>query len=220
MKATSHRGESLGEPVSRQMTGSAARLTTVSLKKPQLVAMGLQFISEFKAANTHLKFRPVQMKLYEPHVRNWEAAGLFWYSRKPLIEIWPLSCSGVGVAGRAWSFPGYKIDRTPCGVIAHEYGHAVDYFLGYPSNKRAWKNLLSCPVSGYEPNAAEAFAETMRIFISNPDLLKQARPGRYEFLMKLGLRNPIHTSWREVLISLGAPPRHINAAKNWTSFPQ
>ena len=81
---------------------------------------------------------------------------------------------------KRWSYPGYKVDRTACGVVAHELGHHVEIVL---RNKEIltmlqgsfWRDILNGSVkrvSGYEPVPSEAFAESMRLFILNPELLK------------------------------------------------
>jgi len=66
------------------------------------------------------------------------------------------------------------------------------------------------PVSGYEPTYGEAFAEAMRVFISNPDLLRAARPQRYYLIRhELGLHHGVEGSWQDVLKDA---PLHIRQA--------
>lgn len=48
------------------------------------------------------------------------------YYRDGVIYIHVPSCAQIGRAGRQWSYPGYSVDRTPFGVLAHELGHHVD----------------------------------------------------------------------------------------------
>ena len=113
-----------------------------------------------------------------------------------------------------WSFPGYKIDRTPYGVVAHEFGHHVDATLDFPSRRlpRGWKQKR---ISGYEPNNAESFAETMKLFITNPDLLRAGAPIRYRYLQKLDLVAVDDMPWRDVLAGHGANERLLDAADHW-----
>lgn len=96
---------------------------------------------------------------------------------------------------RRYSWPGYKVDRTAAGVVAHECGHHVDKFYLQIKPKhvtdrwdKEWRMLIQNsgkkPVSGYEPKPSEAFAETMRLFILNPDLLHRAIPARYYWLIE------------------------------------
>ena len=143
----------------------------------------------------------------------------FYSGRDQLIWISPKRCAVTAgpKMSCSWSFPRFKIDRTPIGVVAHEVGHYVDHKMGRPS-ARLEKAFLAKKgaVSGYEPNNSESFAESMRLFILNPDLLKQANPIRYEFLRKeLGLRPLTKKNWEEVLEKEGAHERIVNAARNW-----
>lgn len=119
----------------------------------------------------------------------------------------------VRTPGFCWSYTGYKADLTGAGVIAHECGHYVDDMLKKPSKhiKKAVKGEKA--VSPYEPNAYEVFAESMKLFILNPNLLKVGRPKRYAFLREAGLKPLIGDSWETVLGA--AHPKLIAAAKNW-----
>ena len=122
----------------------------------------------------------------------------------------------IKVPGFSWSYTGYKADLTTAGIAAHEFGHYLDYCLGYPSSsiKRMVKEEKN--VSSYEPNASETFAEMMKLFILNPDLLRVGRPTRYRALTEtLGFRPYITASWEEVLGN--AHPKLIAAAKTWIS---
>ena len=119
----------------------------------------------------------------------------------------------VKTPGFSWSYTGYKADLTGAGIIAHETGHYVDCLLKMPS--RRIKKIVKgekC-VSSYEPNAQEVFAESMKLFILNPDLLREGRPLRYAFLTSLGLQPIIADCWQDVLTH--AHPKLIAAAKNW-----
>lgn len=119
----------------------------------------------------------------------------------------------VKTPGFSWSYTGYKADLTGAGIIAHETGHYVDCMLKYPSRdiKKAVHGERC--VSSYEPNSYEIFAESMKLFILNPNLLQAGRPKRYEFLIALSLIPVITDSWEEVLTH--AHPKLISAAKNW-----
>jgi hypothetical protein len=125
-------------------------------------------------------------------------------------------------AVRSWSWPGWKTDRTPVGVVAHETGHHVEWALrraGRPQYGTAWRTLLADTkrqtVSGYEPVPSEAWAETLRLFILNPDLLRRALEARYAFVTGLGLRpvpRLLRKGWRAVL----ANPAYYPAGERWT----
>ena len=118
----------------------------------------------------------------------------------------------VKTPGFAWSYTGYKADLTPAGILAHEFGHYVDHYLKYISKKM--KLVKESAVSSYEPNQSERFAESMKLFILNPDLLKTGRPQRYQFLtQKCNLKPVIVDEWNIVLGN--AHEKLITAAKNW-----
>ena len=102
------------------------------------------------------------------------------------------------------SYPASKIDRTAMGVVAHETGHHCEFVLAdrRKFNYAKWKLALqqSNRVSGYEPNHHEAFAETMRLFILNPNLLLAGAPARYEFIRSvLNLQPSEPRDWRTIL---------------------
>jgi hypothetical protein len=128
----------------------------------------------------------------------------------------------------SWSFPCYKIDREPCGVAAHETAHHLDHvlgnghhpnltpdmnpdanavrlyytlFTGSPSSHPEWAKVVrhSKPITSYEPNLHESFAETGRLFILNPDLLEQGSKPRFKFFTNLGLRVSETRDFRQVL---------------------
>ncbi len=114
------------------------------------------------------------------------------YYRPEVIHISPDKCSRIGTAAQSWSYPGYIIDRTPHGVIAHELGHHVDHRLS--SVKGAYGGDFSvnmrkatgeAKLTGYCPNDWEWFAEIFRLFVTNSDLLRLVRPRSYAALRAL-----------------------------------
>ena len=118
---------------------------------------------------------------------------------------------------RAWSWPGWKTDRTAVGVVAHETGHFLVHALTL--NMRTWgeelKRQPKKPISGYAPTAEEQFAETARLFILNPDLLRKATPWRYDWLIDVSCLKPVlrllRKGWRKVLNN----PAYDAAAERW-----
>lgn len=129
----------------------------------------------------------------------------------------------------SWSYPCYKIDRTGVGVVAHEVGHHVESLLTRgprpfrrPTNinktmANEWRYIVregEKQVSSYEPRPSEAWAETLRLFILNPNLLELAIPLRYAFLVgTVGLQPSERRNYRDVLIH----PAYIAAAERWIS---
>lgn len=114
--------------------------------------------------------------------------------------------------------PGSFEDLTPLGVFCHEVGHHVDHTL-HPkaySRKNRFQDVVDSEeeVSSVEYNVLESFAEAIRLFITNPDLLRRGRPDRYDYITKgMGLK-PLHShGWRTVLQKAG--PRVHTAARAW-----
>jgi len=125
-------------------------------------------------------------------------------------------------AMRSWSWPCYKTDRTAMGVVAHELGHYVEDILQKKKTLKSdvqgiqWRVLIEFtgrkPVSGYEPVPSEAWAESMRLFILNPDLLRLAIPARYNFIREF-LKPSERRTWSEVLGP--AHKSYFTAAERW-----
>jgi hypothetical protein len=120
--------------------------------------------------------------------------------------------------GRVWSYPGHKTDRTVAGIMAHEMGHHVWAVHCKREDKLAWMGVVKSgpPITSYEPTYEEAFAETCRLFIMNPDLLAAARPLRYAFVcQRLALRHVTELLWPVVLA--GAPDHIVESAERFAS---
>lgn len=87
------------------------------------------------------------------------------------------------------------VDRTPCGIVCHEFGHYLhdkltDCKLVLPKEKQ---------ITSYEPDYHERFAESIKLFITNPDLLKQYDPKRYDVIVnKLNLKPITNKSYIDV----------------------
>lgn len=120
--------------------------------------------------------------------------------------------------GRGYSWPGSVSDRTVRGVYLHEIGHVVHGALGAREQEAlAGLRALGGPrVTGYEPNSAETFAETFRLFAGNPALLEAGRPWRFEYMLALGIRPMagMPRKWQRGLI--GKPPsRFVEQCERW-----
>lgn len=142
------------------------------------------------------------------------------YYRPSTTRICLAKCAAVGHAGMAWSYPGYTVDRTPYGVLAHELGHHIDvvksvvkraYFGDFSLNIQ--KASGEAAISSYCPNPAEWFAEMFRVFATNPDLLRLLRPRTHQ-LLRDHFQPVFHDTWRDRLAS--APDRTIAAAARKT----
>ncbi len=137
----------------------------------------------------------------------------YYDPRGRCIVIDPARCAARGTGGWSWSWPGYKVDRTPFGVVLHELGHhwhltCCEDSLGVVRAFRA-----ACrdeePVTSYAPNTGEDIAESFRLFAANPTLLKAIRPLRHAFLARL--MTPVEDrGWEEILDD---SERHVLAAE-------
>ena len=135
------------------------------------------------------------------------------YYREGEIEIWVQSCAAVGRFGRQWSYPGYVVDRTPYGVLAHELGHHVDRQHGPAGGVRShlWRPLDAAPLTSYCPNDNEWFAELFRLFVTDPDLFRLVRPSIADLFCQEWPTRAEHRQWNEVLANSA---RHLAAAQN------
>ena len=190
------------------------------MSKNELFAMANEHVAAC-ARLWNVSMPPVRIGA-RPGARRYSTGGTLMgeYLSNP-ATIWvnvPLASTPAVVRGRKWSYPGYKVDRTCAGILAHEMGHHV---WRCKRISQAWWLPRYNPreaVSGYEPIPEEAFAETMRVFTFNPDLLRRARPQRYAALMALGLKPPTQKSWQDVLQNA---PDFIKAqAQKWASNPR
>jgi hypothetical protein len=125
--------------------------------------------------------------------RNARVNACAWY-RSNHIWVKPWACaSPTQDEGRyRWSYPGYLVDRTVYGALAHEIGHHLEPVCGLPDKPEK-------PISGYRDNPSEVFAEHVKLFLTNPDLLGLIRPLTYDFLRRRF--TPIKTEifWQDVL---------------------
>jgi hypothetical protein len=128
---------------------------------------------------------------------------------------------------RCWSWPGYKVDRTACGVVAHEVGHYLEDCLEAQGrlipavHGPEWRSIINNDsrayrsrkkkVSGYEPVPSEAWAESLRLFILNPDLLQRGIPERYNYILHCGLKPSESRLWYQVIDNNA----YFKAAESW-----
>jgi hypothetical protein len=155
-------------------------------------------------------------EIYPVPSDQWNVAACAYY-RNSCTHICVAKCAAIGVAGPAWSYPGYTVDRTPYGVVQHELGHHVDVLNG-SSKGSYWSDFSALlrgragekQITSYCPDDAEWFAEMFRVFVTNPDLLRLVRPRTYRELRQCFA--PVFSdNWRERLRD--APARTITAAE-------
>lgn len=172
-----------------------------------LLEAGIQHATRWCSLND---VQPPAVEIYEGKP-TFAACAYYRYGR---IHIWPRACAAVGMAGRSWSYPGYVVDRTPYGVIAHELGHHVEGAHGARGgiNARKWRRMTQDkPLTGYCPNDNEWFAEMFRLFVTNPTLLAALRPATWTLLKE---RWPVYAEQREWQQVLANVPRQLAAARN------
>ncbi|MCI0588924.1 MAG: hypothetical protein L0323_19045, partial [Planctomycetes bacterium] len=107
---------------------------------------------------------------------------------------------------------GYRVDRTPYGVVLHEVGHHWHLTFRRPRVlAREFRDATrgEDPVTSYAPNVGEDVAEAFKLFSSNPDLMRLVRPLRFRFLADR-IRPVEMRPWREVL---AGSPRHLATAE-------
>jgi len=153
-----------------------------------------------------------------PHIVTYDGNeptfGTCAYYRNGVINIWPEACAAVGRAGRMWSWPGYVVDRTPYGVLAHELAHHVDKAHGPRGGIRAasWhRETGEAAITTYAPDVNEWFAESCRLYVTNPSLLCRLRPKMYDKLAAEWRMLAECRDWKQVL---EGADRQIKAAEN------
>ncbi len=191
-------------------------MNVYSLSQLQLYEKGVELATKFLLANAVSlpKFRQGPLVTFRAPSGSY-GCGAHYQRNEGLIWVNADACARPAKGNpRQRSFPGYTSDRTPIGVVTHEAGHHVDWRTS-TSKVSDWQKLCKREkVSSYEPYPHEAFAETMRLYILNPALLKSIAPNRYAFLgdrfytVVSADREP----W-DVLHYFGATPYMIDAAK-------
>jgi hypothetical protein len=182
------------------------------MNRDTLFAAGRAHAAAFCKRNG-LRMPLVTAVTWVPH-----SATCAYYRRGCIYVCVPLCAAPAPVQRcRLWSYPAYRVDRTPYGVVMHELGHHVDSVLGHASNSAAWHAACKgSRVTGYEPNVSEKFAESFRLFTTNPALLRAVAPLRHAHLVALGLHSTAPATWRAALAAFNAPQRFVDAAANLT----
>ncbi len=185
-------------------------------ERRELLDRGKDRIHAWLAANPSVP--SVALHVYD--LASWRVSACAYY-RANVIHICVERCAIPGRAGRGWSWPGYPVDRTPYGVLAHELGHHVDWHVS--ERKKVYGGDFSSRIAvetreerltSYCPNHQEWFAELFKLFVTNPDLLWRIRPRTHNVLA--GRFNPVQPlrSWEEELVAHDAPDRTLQAARN------
>ncbi len=185
-------------------------------ERQRLLELGRDRVTAWLAVNPMI---PKVFFFVEPK-DGWRGRGFCGYYRDGVIHVCLEMCARPGRAGMAWSWPGYKIDRTPYGVVAHELGHHVDRSMSV--SKSAYGGDYSTIIrsaaaepalTGYCSNTFEWFAEMFRLYVTNPHLLCALRPRTYAQLARIFYQVTPHRSWDRELAATGAPQRTVDAAR-------
>jgi len=181
-------------------------------KKSDLVTIGVDLVMEFIEDNPKLSIPIIKTGV---NCGGYKGEYFPPKKEKPATIVISKSCvPAVKNPGFSWSFPGYKADMTPVGVAAHECGHHVQHCFRPDMRSLVYSTQFESCLSSYEPTASEMLAEAVKLFITNPDLLKTGRPCRYKFLTEdIGLTPIITQTWKDVLTY--AHPKIIAAAEKW-----
>lgn len=153
--------------------------------------------------------------------RDWSFAACAYY-RPNYIAICPELCAVPGITGRQWSWPGYCVDRTPWGVLAHETGHLVDW--AWSKQKRGYFGDFSIMIheaakekslTGYDDGRVEEwFAEMMRLYITNSNLLAALRPKTHALLASRFVSISPASDWQTACAAYDMPQRYYDAISN------
>lgn len=178
------------------------------------------YISEFLRVNYLREPAEVVFENVNNKPGLWRAYGWYDFQKSTVFVNVKKSRPQTITPGFAWSFTGFKSDMTAPGIFSHEIGHHIHNCLITLRDNTAFLKAIKkiktneSPVSGYEPCSYESFAEMIRLFILNPNLLRLGRPIRWAFLTQ-GLNfKPLHdVSWREILVH--AHPKIIASAEKW-----
>jgi hypothetical protein len=158
----------------------------------------------------------------DPECRKIKAVGTCGYYRRGKVTVAVPLCASNNPM---YSWPGFISDRTPYGVIQHELGHHVDEVKSGVDIYRTLPGAFFSdsirnisgepPITSYSPNNSEWFAEIFRLFVTNPDLLKQIRPRAYGALIANGLNPVVNVAAEDVMLKWQAPPRVFERMTKW-----
>lgn len=195
--------------------------------KLEMFTAGESLLQKFCQQN---KINPPEIKRLQPEDRLYHLATCAFY-RPKTISIMVSKCANKGYGGRAWSWPGYAVDRTPFGVLQHELGHHIDAERYDPKTQTVFSKTIygqsgEKPLTGYLGTDKETltffmewFAENFRLFVTNAELCRRLRPRFYSALRGAGIK-PVELfplsclSWHAMLTEgYAAPDRIVDQAR-------
>ena len=149
-----------------------------NMGKGLLFKSGINILNDFAVLN-NVPITTIELRKWQTNYKG------YYISSSNKIYINLSKCSR---ANPMYSFPGFTSNATAQGVVVHEYGHYIndkilsklEHSLLYYKNKINEKCVTS-----YCPDVDEYFAEQLKVFIINPDLLKVFWPNTYNFLSSI-----------------------------------
>lgn len=177
-------------------------------KKRELFTQGVTLCQRFLELNGDipLSFILRSRKLTRLHPivngRIVRHATMHYRSSRASVYIDPWTCRLRQIPNaknnQRWSWPGYKDDWTPYGWLALGTARHVIYTRELATFIPDLS--MEPPVCADEPTDQEAVAQAIRLFITNPDLLRAGRPMRYWYLREQLKLEPVETRrWERVL---------------------
>jgi hypothetical protein len=146
-----------------------------------------------------------------------------YFSERRQVEINLSRCRVPADTPFQWTWPGYTADLSVYGVLTHEFGHFVHDLANWHTVGRAWRNVVAnsgekITTSYGATNTGEDFAESFKLFLTNPDLLRVLFPVRHNFLAEIMELKPVEQrTWSEVLAN---SQRHIDAVERKLRNPR
>ena len=190
-------------------------INVYSLSKRDILNKAIDLVDDFSRVNRIMPYRLKESRY--PYARNiFQVKGMFVSPNVIYVNLDKCAIPGSGTRMR-FSFPGYKVDATPFGVLCHEFGHYISWLKNGIGRSYEWELIVnnSRRISGYEPNSEESFAESFRLFLTNSDMLKRGSGARYEFMLKLGLKPVVKDNFIKVLKERGVCRNILKCAKNY-----
>lgn len=166
---------------------------------------GVSIINDFLKLNN---MKNIIVKI-EPKERSFDGYCGWQDFNTNIVHIIIEKCARINLM---YSYPNFTSNRTPQGVLIHEFGHLITapkYRPWNGSNKTIKDKVKEKCISSYAPNSNEWVAEQLKLFITNPDLLKILRPKTYNEFSKYW--KPLNRGlYKEVLkYPLGYIPERI-----------
>lgn len=196
------------------MKCSAMLLARQDYTKERLFSLAKEHVGEFCALN-NLKFPKIKINnavtnygYYRYNDNDGYIVMNYWKCKMPVFN--PTN-------GRLQSFPGNKTDRTIAGVLCHEVGHYIDFTTRNTINlSLQFRSLYGVEntITSYDLMDIERVAESLRLFILNPMLLKAGRPKTFDILSQH--LKPLHNwPWKLLFSHVKNKQQYFDWCEKW-----